>query len=159
MKLILKQRVFSWLDKYDIYNENQEVMFHVQGKMAFGRKLEIYNNSENHIASIEQKIASLLPTYRMFLGGAEVGKIKKEFTFFRPKFIVDYKGWDVEGDFWDWNYQIKSGNNVVANISKEFFAFSDVYVIDVLDESNILESLMVVLTIDAIKDDSSQHSN
>ncbi len=159
MKLILKQRVFSWLDKYDIYNENQEVMFHVQGKMAFGRKLEILNNTGTHVATIEQKIASLMPTYRMYLGGQEVGKIKKEFTFFKPKFIVDYNGWDVEGDFWDWNYQIRSGNNVVANIKKEFFVFTDAYIIDVADESNILEALMVVLTIDAIKDDSSQNSN
>ncbi len=159
MRLVLKQRVFSWLDKYDIYNENQEVMFHVQGKMVFGRKLEIQDSTGNHIATIEKKIASLLPTYRMFIGNQEVGKIKKEFTFFKPKFIVDYRGWDVDGDFWDWNYQIKNGRSVVANISKQFLAFTDVYTIDVTDENDCLEVLMVVLTIDAIKDDSSQQSN
>ncbi len=159
MKLILKQRVFSWMDKYDIYNENQEVVYHIQGKMAFGRKLEIYNNKGNLVAKIEQKVASLLPTYRIYLGGEEVGRIKKEFTFFKPKFIVDYRGWDVEGDFWDWTYQIRSGNNVVANIAKEFLAFTDAYTIDVLNEDDALEALLVVLTIDAIKDDSSEHSN
>ncbi len=156
MKLILKQKVFSWLDKYDIYNENQEVMFQVQGRMTFGRKLEIFDNTENHVATIEKKLVSWLPTYKMYLNDEEVGKIKKEFTFFKPRFIVDYNGWDIEGDFWGWNYQIKCGTDVIANISKEILAFTDVYTIDVLDETNMLEALLVVLTIDAIKDDSSQ---
>ncbi len=159
MKLLLKQRVFSWLDKYDIYNENQEVEFHIQGKMSLGRVLEIYDKDNRHVATIEKKIMCLLPTYKIYLGGKEIGTIKKEFTFFKPKFIVDYNGWDVEGDFWDWNYKIKSSNNIIANIQKEYFAFSDVYAIDVVDSENMLDSLLVVLAIDAIKDDNSQHSN
>ena len=29
MKLLFKQRIFSWFDSYDIYNENGETLFQV----------------------------------------------------------------------------------------------------------------------------------
>lgn len=32
MKLLFKQRFFSWLDRYDIYDENENVVYTVEGK-------------------------------------------------------------------------------------------------------------------------------
>ena len=31
MKLLFKQRTFSWLDSYDIYNENGQTVYTVRG--------------------------------------------------------------------------------------------------------------------------------
>ncbi len=159
MKLLFKQRVFSWLDKFDIFDEDGEVVFHIEGKMVLGRKLEILDKNHIEIATIEKVMLSFLPTYKMFIDGREVGTIKKELSFLRPKFVVNYNGWEVEGDFWDWSYSILSGNTKVATIAKEFLRMSDVYSIDVLNEENLLQVVMVVLAIDAIKDDKSSNSN
>ncbi len=159
MKLLFKQRVFSWLDKYDIYNENKEVVFRVEGRMSWGRKLVIFDNDDNELAYIEKALFKWLPSYKMYLNGEEVGTIRKELTLFKPKFQVDYNGWEVEGDFWDWNYEISNNTKTIAVISKEFFAMSDVYTIDVFDESDLLQWVLVVLAIDAIKDDGSNSSN
>ena len=39
MKLLFKQRFFSWLDSYDIYDENNNVLFQVKDELSWGHKL------------------------------------------------------------------------------------------------------------------------
>lgn len=43
MKLYFKQRLFSWLDSYDIYDENQQTIYQVEGKLAFGYQFSLLN--------------------------------------------------------------------------------------------------------------------
>lgn len=58
----------------------------------------------------------------------------------------------MEGDFFEWDYSIFStAGQKVAAISKQFFRWTDTYVIDVLNPSDALPALMLVLAIDAEK--------
>ncbi len=43
MKLLFKQRLFSWFDSYDIYDEAGETVFTVKGRLSWGHCLEIYD--------------------------------------------------------------------------------------------------------------------
>lgn len=43
MKLLFKQRIFSWFDSYDIYDEDGNTVFVVKGQLAWGHKLKIYD--------------------------------------------------------------------------------------------------------------------
>ncbi len=152
MKLLFKQRLFSWFDSYDVYDENQNTAFTVQGKLAWGHRLEIYDKNEYHLATLQQRILTLLPKFEIYLGDKMVGEIVKEFTFFKPSFTVDCNGWYVEGDFWEWDYRImSSGGSVVATIEKQLFNFTDTYIIDIFNPEDSLLALMVVLAIDAVK--------
>ena len=82
----------------------------------------------------------------------DLGCISKEFAFFKPKYNIDYNGWRIEGDFWEWDYSIMDRSGLqVAKITKELFHLSDTYVIDVAEERNALSALMFVLAIDAEK--------
>ncbi len=153
MKLLFKQRVFAWLDSYDIYDEDKEILFKIEGQFALMKKLNVYDKDNNHIATLEN-IFSFRPQYRIKINDETVGTITKEITFFKPKFNIDYNGWSVDGDYWDWNYTIKEKGRHIANINKEFTWLNDTYTIDVPDENNVLMALLVVLTIDAMKDDS-----
>ena len=36
MKLLFRQRIFSWLDSYDIYNEKGETLFCRKGPVILG---------------------------------------------------------------------------------------------------------------------------
>ncbi len=36
MKLLFKQRLFSWFDSYDIYAENGSVLYEVKGQLSWG---------------------------------------------------------------------------------------------------------------------------
>lgn len=153
MKLLLKQRLFSWFDSYDVYDENQNPVFNVRGKLDFGHKLEIYDMSDNHLATLKQEVFTFLPKFEIYIAGNLVGEIIKEFTLFKPSFTIDMNGWNVEGDFWEWDYQILNGNELVATIQKQLLNWTDTYVIDVVNKEHNLLALMVVLAIDAVKCD------
>lgn len=44
MNFYIKQKLFSWGDKFSIYDENGEEVFFVEGKpISFGKKLWIYD--------------------------------------------------------------------------------------------------------------------
>ena len=157
MKLYFKQRMFSWFDSYDIYymNDGEEtgaVAFTVEGKLAWGHCLHILDPQGRHIATVQQQVLTFLPKFDMYVGDEYVGTIRKEFTFLRPSFNLDYNGWRVEGSFMEWDYAIVDGSgSQVAAVSKELFHWTDTYVIDVADERDAPYALMVVLAIDAEK--------
>ncbi len=157
MKLLFKQRFFSWFDSYDIYDEHGQTVFTVEGQLAWGHTLHVSDKNGMHIATLKQRLFTFLPKFDIYIGERLVGEIVKEFTIFRPSFSVDCNGWRVEGNFWEWNYQILSGNRVVANIEKLLLNWTDTYSIDVADPNNSLLALMVVLAIDAVK--CSQNNN
>lgn len=152
MKLMFKQRFFSWFDSYDIYDEAGSPVFTVSGKPAWGHKLEIYDKNGSHLATLKEQIFTFLPRFYIIINGETVGTITKEFTFFRPSFNIDCNGWEVKGDFFEWDYSIHSREGrIVAQIEKQLFRFTDTYIIDVEAEKDALLSLMVVLAIDAVK--------
>ena len=152
MKLLFKQRFFSWFDSYDIYDESGATVFTVEGKMGWGHKLHILDANCNHIATVKQELLTFMPRFALYYGDRLIGEIKREFTFFRPSYNIDFNGWHIDGNFFEWDYTISDANGaMVAQISKELFNFTDTYVIDVADSNNALYALMVVLAIDAEK--------
>ena len=152
MRLIFKQRFFSWFDSYDIYDEDGNVVYTVEGKLSWGHCLHILNSVGEHIGTVRERVLTLLPKFEMYVGDSYVGCIQKEFTFFTPRFDIDCNGWQVEGSFMEWDYTVTEPCGApVARISKELFNWTDTYVIDVTDPRNALCVLMLVLAIDAEK--------
>ncbi|MBQ8184282.1 MAG: LURP-one-related family protein [Lachnospiraceae bacterium] len=152
MKLLFKQRFFSWLDSYDVYDEWGNTVFTVEGQFAWGHKLHILDKNGRHAGTLKEVVLAFLPRFEMYAGEQYIGSIKKEFTFFKPTFTIDVNGWSVEGDFFEWDYAIRdAGNRIVAEVSKELWKLTDTYVIDVAQPEDALRALMVVLAIDAEK--------
>ena len=152
MRLYFKQRFFSWFDSYDIYDEAGNVVYTVEGKLSWGHCLHILNSVGEHIGTVRERVLTLLPKFEMYVGDSYVGCIQKEFTFFTPRFDIDFNGWQVEGSFMEWDYTVTEPCGApVARISKELFNWTDTYVIDVADPRNALGVLMLVLAIDAEK--------
>lgn len=56
MKLLFKQRLFSWFDSYDIYDEYGNVIYTVKGELSWGHKLCIYDNQGLHIGTIKEEV-------------------------------------------------------------------------------------------------------
>lgn len=151
MRLLFKQRLFSWLDSYDIYDEYGETVFSVEGKLSWGHKLHILDRSGTHIGTVKQVVLTFLPKFELYKNDNYVGCIFKEFTFFKPKYNIDFNGWHIEGNMFEWDYTISSPSGAVASVSKELLHLTDTYVIDVRDKEDALMALMVVLAIDAEK--------
>ena len=97
MKLYIKQKVFSWGDKFTVKDVNGEDRYFVEGEIfSWGKKLHVYDMCGNEVAFIQQKLFSFLPRYFVYVGDAQVAEIVKEFTFFFPKYSIEGLGWKTD---------------------------------------------------------------
>ena len=152
MKLLFKQRFFSWFDSYDIYDEAGNTVYVVKGQLSWGHLLKIYDANGCEVGTVREKIITFLPKFEVYMGNTYVGRISKEFTLFRPKYDIDFNGWHIDGNFIEWDYSISgSRGELIATISKQIFNWTDTYVIDVVNLQDALCALMFVLAIDAEK--------
>lgn len=150
MKLLIKQRVFSWSDTYDVYDENENVRYFVKAEfLSLGHRLHVYDADHNEIGLIKQKLLTLLPAFDIEIHGQDVGRIQKKFTFLKPKYEINFNGWRVEGDFLGWDYDVYGGCCPLIHISKKLFHWGDTYVIDFANPEDELMGLMLVIAIDA----------
>ena len=151
MKFYIKQKVFSWGDKFRIYDENEKDKYYVEGEVfTFGKKLHFYSQSGNELAYIHQKIWSFLPKYYISRNGVDVAQVIKEFTLFRQEYFVDDLGWVVNGNFLAHEYEINAAGRTIVSISKHWFTWGDTYEIDIADGVDEVIALCVVLIIDAV---------
>ena len=157
MKLLFKQRFFSWFDSYDIYDEYGEVYFTVIGQLSWGHTFKIYDKNNQEIGMLKQKLFTFLPKYEIYVNNRLLGEIHKEFTFFTPKFYITFNGYTVSGDFFNWDYDVYREGKKVSSINKEIFKLTDTYVITTTEEEALI-SLMIVLAIDSIKDRNSNNN-
>lgn len=82
MKLLMKQRVFSWTDTYDVYDEAGNKKYFVKAELfRLGHQIHVFDVSGNEIGMIKQRLFTLLPSFDIVIGGREFGNIQKEFTF------------------------------------------------------------------------------
>lgn len=151
MKLLFKQRLFSWFDSYDIYDEEGNVFFYVNGVLSFGHCLEIYDKNDFHVGTVKEEVFTFLPRFNLYEKDDYIGQIKKEFTFFCPSFTLEYKNWKIDGDFFEFDYSVTNGSETIMTASKQVFNFTDTYLLNIEREENALLCLMIVLAIDAAK--------
>ena len=155
MRLFIRQRIFSWTDSYDIYDENGNARYEVRGAFfSLGHQIHVYDKNAPEgsceVGWIRQKLFTLMPTFEIILNGQVCGTIRKEFTLLRPRYHVDFQGWDVTGNLMGWDYQVVQNDRPVLTISKELFRFTDAYVLDYANAADEIPALLLVLAIDAV---------
>ena len=151
MQMLIKQRVFSWTDSYDVYDESGEARYQVSAEFfSLGHRLHVCDKrTGREIGAIHEKLFTFLPQFEIVIAGEVRGVVRKEFTFFIPKYRVDYRGWDVDGDIMGWDYRVTDGGREIMDISKELFHWSDTYVLNFRDPADEIPGLLLVLAIDA----------
>lgn len=152
MKLLFKQRLFSWFDSYDVYDEAGNTAFQVHGQLSWGHCLQISGPDGQPIGTVKERVLTFLPRFELSVQGRHIGSVEKQLSLFTPRYRINCKGWTVTGNFLEWDYTIQnSTGTIVAVISKELFRLTDTYVLDIADSADALLVLMLVLAIDAEK--------
>lgn len=151
MKLQIRQRVFSWTDSYDIYDEWGNPKYFVKAKFfSLSHELQVYDKQNGSLLGVvRQKLLTLMPTFEIEIGGQVLGTVRQKFTLFSQNYQVDYLGWEVEGDFLGWDYQVLQDGSTVMTIHKELLSWEDSYALEYDRPANELPALMLVLAIDA----------
>ena len=67
MELYFKQRLLSFFDSFDIYDEDDNVVYTVEGQPAWLHKLHVLNAAGEHIATVRQEL-SLLASFELLVG-------------------------------------------------------------------------------------------
>lgn len=152
MKLLFKQKMFSWLDSYEIYNEEGDIVYTVKGQLDWGHCLKIYDSNGQYVGMVREKVLTFMPRFDLYVGEEQAGSVQKEFSFMKPRYSIDFMGWQVNGNVMEWNYEIQDTNQMsIALIGKEVFQWTDTYVMDIGRSEDALYVVMLVLAIDAEK--------
>lgn len=153
MKYEIKQKIFSFGESFIIKDEQENPRFAVRGQIfSFGNKLSVENLMGNELVYIEQKLFKFLPEYSIFIRGEQVATVKKEFTFFTPKFYIESNmgNYDMQGEIFSHEFEIMKDGEAVASVSKQWFSFSDTYGVDISQNENQAFMLALVIVIDQV---------
>ena len=67
MRLLIKQRVFSWTDSYDVYDENENPKYFVKAEFfSLGHQLHVYDRN-NHELGVIRQAGSVVKSANSFL--------------------------------------------------------------------------------------------
>ena len=153
MQLYMKQKVFSWKDKFTITDSVGEDKYYVEGKaISMGKKLRIFDTQGNELAFVNQKVFSFMPKFAVEIDGEQVALIRKKFSFLKPKYEIDGLGWEIQGDFLGHDYVITENENPIVSIHKKWMTWGDTFELDNSDEKHEVLAVAVVLAIDAVMD-------
>lgn len=148
--LYIAQKLFSVFGSFDVTDTDGKTVYRVQGEFAWTKKLIVYDRFGAEVGMI-RGVFSFLPKYEVWIHGRKAGEIRQEFSLLRPKFAIDFMGWQAQGNFLGLDYQITNGRGeVVGSIDKELWHLTDHYAIHFDEPEDALPVLMLVLAVDAV---------
>ncbi len=150
MNLYIKQRVFSFKDKFFVYDEFQNVKYYIESELfTIGKKFHLYDALGNECAFIHQRVLSLLPRYYISKNGSDIALVTKKIAFATQKYEIDGLNWTVSGDFFAHDYIIRGNGGNIAFVKKKWLSWGDTYEINIINERDIPSVLAVIIIIDA----------
>ncbi|MGD6846288.1 LURP-one-related/scramblase family protein [Rossellomorea aquimaris] len=159
-QLYIKQKVFSLSGKFTVKDQEEKDRYYVEGSfMKVPKTFSIMNASRDEVALITKKTFSFLPTFLVEVNGQEVLTIKKELSFLKARYTIDAAGIEVQGNWWDMDFQILQHGNVVGEVGKEWFTWGDSYKVKVMNEEMETMMIALVIAIDCVKADEAAASS
>lgn len=157
MRLFFEDRVMTWLDSFDIFDELGRKLFRVSGTGEGTRKLKVYDafahnkqvaslkSSENDSEAVEIKH-----------GTRFVSTVRRAFRRMKGFFDLGFLNWYATGDFDKGSFRILDANDrVIASVSEEFVHREEMRCIDTLPEF-VLHTLAFTLAIDVQETESEE---
>ncbi len=149
MRLFMKQKVFSFGDKFTIKDQNESDRWFVEGEVfSMGKRLHILDAQGRERALLRQKVWSFLPRYFVEIDGVEVAQVVKDFTFLKPHYHLEGSPLELEGDFWAHDYRLLENGSPVMYMSKQWMTWGDSYQLDIDDRADELLCLAIALAVD-----------
>ena len=153
MKLYIKQKAFSWKDRFKVYDENEQVRYYAESDSAlsFTKRLHLYAIDGTEVALVKSKPWSFLPRYEVFRGGEDGAKIFEVVGKWglHSDYTLDGLGMKIEGSLSGMDYIITDLGHVICSIHKKRMSWSDTYEVEIEREEDERLAITVVLAIDA----------
>jgi uncharacterized protein YxjI len=161
MKYYLKQKKFSFKDKFTVKDEKGNDLFQVQGKVfSMKNKIDLMNMDGSTVLSAEKKMWSFVATYFILSPHNEqIAVVKRKFGL-KPNFSVSMGNEEltVNGSIFGHQFVIKNEGEEVVKISKKIISWGDAYEVDIVDEHHKELLLFVVIIIDQIMEEAAKRN-
>lgn len=157
-KLFIKQQVFSLGGHFTVKDEREQDQYVVEGSfLSIPKTFTISDTYGQQIGTITKKVFSFLPKFFIEIPGEETVTIEKELTLFKARYHIDAKGLEIQGDWWNKNFEILRKGEVVATIEEKWFTWGDSFEVDIYDEDLEHTIISLVIAIDFVKQEE-QHA-
>jgi uncharacterized protein YxjI len=157
VRFLVKQRVFSVGDSYNIVNQDGVPEFVVVTSLVtFGHSLDMYDMANKVVATVQRISPSVRPTFRILRDGQHVADVHKDlFTAFHPHYTVRGPGgdFDIDGDWSEWKFTVTKDGQQVALVNKELSFVSDTYSVETIGDVDIPSLLCLVIVLDEVAHD------
>jgi len=151
MKLNMKQKVFSWRERFFIKDEEGNDVYSVVGEiLSIGRKLHVKNAAGEQVATMHQKVIALMPKFFVEVDGKEVCEIIREFKLFKQNYRIEGLPWHLDGDFMGHEFTLNSSDGVVMTVTKKWFSWGDSYELDITDPKDAAICLCIVMALELV---------
>ncbi len=154
-QLFIKQKVFKITDHYPVTDADGNAVYFVDEEFRFfGKKLHVTRADGRHVFTIDRELFHFLYHFvATFYDGKQI-TLRSQFRFFTIGIDVISKDYNLtlEGDFFSLNFSVFSNRIKVGHIYKEWLAWGDTFVIDVIDPEFEEELLALMIMVDFIKD-------
>jgi len=145
-QLYIKQEVFSLSGKFSVKDAEENEVYFVEGSfMQIPKTFSIMDVAMQEVATITKKTFSFLPTFFVGVHGQETVTIKKEFSFLKARYSIDAAGIEVQGNWWDMDFEVYRLGELIGAVSKKWFTWGDSYQLEILDDE--MEPLLVALVV------------
>ncbi len=149
MNLYIKQKVFSFKDRFNIFDGNGNIRYTAEGELfTLGKKLHVRDTAGDEIIYIRQRLVTFLPKYEISVRGSQPVEIVKNFTFFKHEYSIPDWNIKIHGDFFAHEYSVEQNGNEIAHLSKEWLSWGDTYNISIANPADELIALASILVVD-----------
>lgn len=155
MDYYITEKAFSFSDKIEITDQQQNTIYYIKGDViSFGRKLHMYDQSDNEICYIHRELFHLMPKYIIEFNDDTKYCVDGLFSLFRLRACVKELNWIIESGKLAHEFSIYGDDNLVAQVSRQWFTWNSYYHIHIEDGYDNLLVLAVFMAIIGMLNDS-----
>lgn len=139
MLLYIKQKIFSFNDKYDVYNPNLEPVYHVESEfLTLLSKIHLYDLYGNELFYIKKNFTFLFAQYDIYSKNKLCATVNQKFSLFSNKLSVssDYGEIEIQGDIFGMDFNIICNGILLGSIRKKWLSIGDSYELEIVNEND-----------------------
>ncbi|MDR2977802.1 MAG: LURP-one-related family protein [Streptococcaceae bacterium] len=151
-KLIANAKIFSLGGEMWVTDENEKPRYTIKASfMKIPKHFTILDNEGNTRAVVTRKMLSMMPKFFLEVDGQEVATLSQKATLMRKKFEVEAKNIQLQGNIWDYSFEVLREGQLIGKIDKSWTSARDKYMIEIESQEDEVLVLGLVLAVNYVK--------
>ncbi len=146
--LYTSTKILSLHHHIDVTDDAEQVVYQAKSKVfSFLDKTDLYDASERHVAHIERKLISLHERHFITMENGQAFELSNElFHIVKDITNIEGLGWQLRGNILGLNFELyDSMGRIVAVIGQKMLSIHDKYCIDIYQPQ--MEAIVVAIVI------------